>query len=126
MTGALTRYRVMAFIVGTALLALTVVVIFQLLGFHPKTAEAIVAPIHGYLYLIYLITAADLGVRARWGIVRFLTVICAGFVPGLAFYIEHRITRQMRAEWSAEAHAGPKGNAEPGPAPEPSAGPTNP
>ena len=61
--GALIRYRVMAFVVGTALLCLFVVVIFQLCGVKMKVEEEIVAPIHGYLYLVYLVTAADLARR---------------------------------------------------------------
>ena len=51
LVGALIRYRVMAFIVGTALLCLFVVVIFQAFGAKVNLAEEIVAPVHGYLYL---------------------------------------------------------------------------
>ena len=101
--GALVRYRVMAFIVGTALLALTAIVICQYgLGLKSamRTPEKIVAPVHGYLYLIYLIAAADLARRARWRIGRIVLVVCSGFVPFLAFFIEHRITVQMKEEWA--------------------------
>lgn len=101
--GALLRYRVMAFVVGTMLLILFAIVIGQhVFGYGLKTPEKIVAPLHGYLYLVYLVAAADLAVRARFRIPRLLVVICAGFVPGLAFYIEHRITSQLRAEWATE------------------------
>jgi integral membrane protein len=103
--GALIRYRVMAFVVGTALLCLTVVIIFQAFGDHPKLAEEIVAPIHGYLYLVYLVTAADLARRAHWRLGRILLVVAAGFVPTLAFIVEHRVYQQMQAEFAAEASA---------------------
>jgi integral membrane protein len=103
--GAVMRYRVMAFVVGTALLALTVVIIFQLAGYKAQTAEKIVAPIHGYLYLIYLVTAADLARRAHWRLGRILVVVAAGFVPTLAFIVEHRVYQQMKAEWAAEGSA---------------------
>jgi integral membrane protein len=99
----LIRYRVMAFVVGTALICLTVVIIFQAFGDHPKLAEEIVAPIHGYLYLVYLVTAADLARRAHWKLGRILTVVAAGFVPTLAFFVEHRVYQQMQAEFAAEA-----------------------
>jgi integral membrane protein len=108
LAGAVLRYRVMAFIVGTALLILTTIVILQY-GFHlrseMKTPEMIVAPIHGYLYIVYLVAAADLARRAGWGIGRIVLVVCSGFVPFLAFIIEHRVYRQMQAEWAAEAAA---------------------
>lgn len=102
MVGALIRYRVMAFVVGTALLCLFVVVIFQVCGVKMKVEEEIVAPIHGYLYLVYLVTAADLARRARWRLGRILVVAAAGFVPTLAFFVEHHIYRQMQAEWAAD------------------------
>ncbi|HEX3980860.1 MAG TPA: DUF3817 domain-containing protein [Acidimicrobiales bacterium] len=105
MHGALIRYRVMAFVVGTALLCLTVVIIFQAFGDHPKLAEEIVAPIHGYLYLVYLVTAADLARRAHWRLGRILLVVAAGFVPTLAFIVEHRVYQQMQVELAASAEA---------------------
>ena len=103
MRGALTRYRVMAFVVGTALIVLTVIVIAQVCGAHVKAEADIVAPIHGYLYIVYLITAADLARRAHWKLGRILTVVAAGFVPTLAFFVEHRVYQQMQAEFAAEA-----------------------
>ena len=63
--------------------------------------------LHGYLYLAYLVTAADLARRARWRLGRIMAWWCAGFVPFLAFIIEHRVYRQMQAEWAAEAAAAP-------------------
>jgi integral membrane protein len=103
MHGALTRYRVMAFVVGTALIMLTIVIVFQAFGAHVKLAEEIVAPVHGYLYLVYLAAAADLARRAHWKLGRILLVVAAGFVPTLAFFVEHRVYQQMEAEWALEA-----------------------
>ena len=75
MVGALIRYRVMAFVVGTALICLFIVVIFQVFGAKVKLAEEIVAPVHGYLYLVYLVAAADLARRAHWRLGRILMVV---------------------------------------------------
>ena len=102
MHGALVRYRVMAFIVGTALVLLVFVAIPLQYWAHQKMAAEIVAPIHGYLYLVYLATGADLARRAHWRIGRILLVVAAGFVPFLAFIVEHRVYQQMQAEWAAE------------------------
>jgi integral membrane protein len=119
MHGALIRYRVMAFIVGTALICLTIVIIFQAFGDHVKLAEEIVAPIHGYLYLIYLVAAADLARRAHWKLGRILMVVAAGFVPTLAFIVEHRVYQQMQAEFAAEAQAEAETEAQAGAGPGP-------
>jgi integral membrane protein len=104
--GALTRYRVMAFVVGTALVILVFVAIPLQYWGNDKLVAEIVAPIHGYLYIVYLIAAADLARRAHWRLGRILMVVAAGFVPFLAFIVEHHVNRQMQAEFTAEAAAG--------------------
>ena len=107
--GAVVRYRIMAFVVGTALLVLTAIVICQF-GFglksEMKVPEKIVAPLHGYLYLLYLVVAADLARRARWHLGRIVLVVCSGFVPFLAFIVEHRVYQQMLVEWATQGSDG--------------------
>jgi len=98
MSGALKRYRIMAYTVGTGLLVLVFVGIpIQIWG-HSKTVVAIVGPIHGYLYLVYLVTSLDLARRARFSIARLLIMISAGLVPFVAFIIEHKIVATMKQE----------------------------
>jgi integral membrane protein len=99
--GALTRYRIMAFVVGTALVILVFVAIpIQVWGNDQSVAE-VVAPIHGYLYIVYLVASADLARRAHWRLGRILMVVAAGFVPFLAFFVEHNINGQTQAELAA-------------------------
>ncbi len=106
MAAALTRYRIMAFVVGTLLIVLVFVAVpLRYAAGHPALEE-VLGPLHGFLYLVYLVAAADLARRAHWRLGRILVVAAAGFVPFLAFYIEHRITRQMRAEWAEGAPTG--------------------
>jgi integral membrane protein len=96
--GALLRYRVMAYIVGTGLLVLVLVGIPLRYGAHSAGVVEVVGPLHGYLYLIYLFFALDLWRRERWSFTRIVVMVAAGFVPGLAFYIERVMTRRFRAE----------------------------
>ena len=105
MDGALKRYRIMAYTVGTGLLILVFVGIpIQIWG-HSKTVVAVVGPIHGYLYLVYLVAALDLARRARFGIGRLLVMISAGLVPFVAFIIERKIETSMHAELGEETRA---------------------
>ena len=102
LSGALQRYRIMAFTVGTGLLILVFIGIpIQIWG-HSKTVVAIIGPIHGYLYLIYLVAALDLARRAKFGMGRLLIMISAGLVPFVAFIIEHKIVSSMKAEHTVE------------------------
>jgi integral membrane protein len=99
--GALIRYRVMAFIVGTGLLILVFVAVPLQYAANIKLVAEIVGTMHGYLYIVYLIAAADLARRAHWRLLRIVTVVAAGFLPFLAFIVEHRVYRQMQTEWAA-------------------------
>ena len=108
--GALVRYRVMAFVVGIGLVLLVFVGMPLQFAAHQKVVVEVVGTLHGYLYLLYLVTAADLARRARWRIGRILAVVAAGFVPFLAFVVEHRVYRQMREEYAAEPATGASGD----------------
>jgi integral membrane protein len=99
MEGALIRYRIMTFIVGSALIVLVFVgVPLQVWG-HVDLVANLEGTIHGYLYLVYLFSGADVARRAHWRMGRILAVVLSGFVPFLAFVVEHRVYRQMQEEW---------------------------
>jgi integral membrane protein len=98
-------YRVMAFVVGTLLiLSILAAVFFQVLGHQPFVIR-VVWTAHGYIYVVYLVAAGNLALRAHWGLGRILLVVCAGFVPFLAFIIEHRVNVQFQQEQAAEQAA---------------------
>lgn len=96
MSSPLQRYRVMAMIVGTMLLVLVLIGMPLQYGLgHPGLAD-VVAPIHGILYIVYLLTVLDLARRERRLSLRQLAaMVGAGFVPFLAFVIEHKITKEL-------------------------------
>ncbi len=95
MEGALVRYRLMTFIVGSALIILVFVgVPLQLWAGFDWVAK-IEGTIHGYLYLLYLVSAADVARRAHWRLGRILAVVLAGFVP---FAGLHRRTPRLPAD----------------------------
>jgi integral membrane protein len=92
--GALIRYRIMAYIVGIGLIILVFLGIPLQIAGHPGVVK-VVGPIHGFLYIVYLVAGADLARRARWTLGRIITVVLAGFVPFMAFIVERRVTRQL-------------------------------
>ena len=132
--GALIRYRVMTYIVGSALIVLVCIGVPLQVWAHFDLVAKVEGTIHGYLYLVYLFTAADLARRAHWRLGRILAVVLSGFVPFLAFIVEHRVVVQMRAERAEllaaegfgpdDGGAAPQGPASaPEPAPEPAPDP---
>jgi len=53
---------------------------------------------HGWLYMLFLITAFQLSRRERWDLPFTLLALAAGLVPILIFWVEHRVTQKVRAE----------------------------
>lgn len=115
MSGALQRFRVLAWTVGTLLIVLFFVgVPLDLVGI-PVVAK-IVGPVHGLLFMVYLVAMLDLARRMRWPLWRLLQLALCGVVPGLSFYAERGVTRQVRARMAAELASGIPPRVEPRPA----------
>ena len=102
--GALFRYQLMANIVGVLIIPL-----FLFTGLHVaiggfKAELAIFGIGHGYLYIVYLITAGLLALKARLRIPWFILMFAAGLIPGLTFLVEWLVvTRKIQPLLEAEA-----------------------
>jgi integral membrane protein len=97
MQSALARYRVMAYVVGVFLLILVFVAMPLEYLADQKTPVAVVGPIHGFLYMVYLVAAFHLAMRARWPLGYTVLILLAGTVPFLSFVAERKVTRRVRA-----------------------------
>ncbi|RZT14750.1 integral membrane protein [Kribbella sp. VKM Ac-2569] len=93
--GALTRYRVIAYVVGVMLLVLLFVAMpLKYLGDNPA-AMNVVGPLHGFLYVVYLLGTFDLFRRVRWSFPRLVLMAVAGTIPFLSFYAERKTTHEL-------------------------------
>ena len=130
MRGALLRYRVMANVVGVLLVVLILVGV-PLANFDgsgmwnvfPSTpslvtpgsdaqelGEAItlyLGTAHGWLYMIFLITAFWLSRQADWDLGFTAVTLLCGTVPLLSFWAERRATNRVRAEHAEELQPTP-------------------
>jgi len=87
--GALFRYQLMANIVGVLVIPLFIFFFLHLAGAGSFKAELAIFGIgHGYLYIVYLIAAGLLGLKARLRVPWFILMFAAGLVPGLTFLVE--------------------------------------
>jgi integral membrane protein len=93
----LDRYRVMAYIVGVGLVILVFVGVPLKYWAHSPGVAKVVGTAHGFLYIVYLVTCLELALRYRLGLPRMAGLICAGFVPFLAFIVERNTTAHLRA-----------------------------
>jgi integral membrane protein len=93
---ALGRYRVIAYTVGVGLLLLCVATVLDW-GFHQPQLAAIVGPLHGFLYMVYLALGIDLALKARWSVGGTLLVLISGTIPFLSFVAERQVTGRIRS-----------------------------
>ena len=101
LSGAFLRYRIMAFVTGVLLVLLVFVAIpIQIWG-HNKGPESVIGTAHGFLFMVYLITALDFGLRMRWPWVKLGLVMIAGTVPFCSFIAEHIASQDYRARVSS-------------------------
>ena len=111
LSGALTRYRVLAYVTGVFLLLLTLHVIIQFvqsshqdipysqakgLGEWLPGGDYWIPAGHGWLYLAYVVASVDLWLRTRLPAARMVLVVLAGTVPGCSFIAEHWVTKRLR------------------------------
>jgi integral membrane protein len=98
-------YKVLAFVVGVLLVALAVGMllkygltegtVWQLRG---DDLTRVVAFIHGWIYIVYVVVAFVLSQRAGWKISFLVLLLVAGLVPVLIFFVERRVEARLRTE----------------------------
>ena len=104
MEGALQRYRVLAWIVGTALAILVFVGIPLQIAGHDGVVR-VTGAIHGFLFIVYLLAILDLARRTRLPWRHTLLTMAAGLIPIMTFVAERWTTGWVRDNALAQAHS---------------------
>lgn len=108
MEAAFRRYRVMSFVTGTTLAVLCGFLLLHTwdlsLWRHLKLVVTVFGIGHGVvLYPIYMVMCFQFALKAHLHFGYLALMLLAGFVPGLAFYMEHRMSVKFYRVGSSEA-----------------------
>lgn len=93
---ALPFYRVMAYVTGVFLLLLTVAMVLRYGPADDPTLSGIVAPIHGWLYVIYLIATGLLVYQRQWPNGQAILIALAGTIPFASFVAERFVVKKAQ------------------------------
>ncbi len=96
--GTVQRYRFMAIVSGIMSLLLWFVYMPEkyLVNIPDIHSALIWIPmVHGYLYPIYIITAIQLSLKAKWSLSKMLVFILAGTLPVASLIAERRVVAQF-------------------------------
>jgi integral membrane protein len=94
---ALKRYRAIAYVVGVGLVVLVLIGVPLKYAASIDGVVAVVGPLHGVLFIVYLLMTAELAMRCRWSLLRTGLVMLAGTVPFMSFVAERIVTRDVEA-----------------------------
>ena len=95
-TAVLTRFRLMAILCGVNLLLLCGYLVAKY-GFDlvARNKWMVAIPIaHGYLYIVYILTALQIGVQKKMSLFTILALIGAGVLPFASFIAERKIVKK--------------------------------
>jgi hypothetical protein len=96
-TAALTRFRLMAILCGVNLLLLIFAYMPAKYIFDAVESNKwlISIPIaHGYLYIVYILTALQIGVQKKMSLLKILFLIAAGTLPFASFWAERAVVKK--------------------------------
>ncbi len=103
LSGAFLRYRIMAWVTGVVLAALTVwlVVGYGFLDYANTESKpglySLLWMLHGWLYVVYLIVGVDLAFRVRYSVLRTIAILVAGTIPFASFFAEALVHKDLEA-----------------------------
>ncbi len=98
---ALLRYRIMAYVVGVLLVVLVLVGMPMKYLAGDSTVVTWTGVPHGWLYMLLIVTAYDLGRRVHWPWARLMVIALAGTVPFLSFVAEYFARKDVQARLAA-------------------------
>jgi len=96
MKNEILRFRVMAIVSGVMSLLLWFVYMPVKLGWVASSvlSHIIWIPmVHGYLYPVYVLTAIQFAMKAKWPLLKMLGLILAGTLPVASIAAERRVVR---------------------------------
>lgn len=104
MTRLFHTYRVLALVVGVLLVVGALSSVFKYFLEEGSTLQqlgddlTIIWIVHGWIYIVYVVVAFLLSQKARWSIPQLGLMLVAGLIPGLIFWVEHRVVERLRAD----------------------------
>jgi integral membrane protein len=91
-------YRIMAIVVGTVLLVLTILLIsVRGLG-NPEPSFYVAAwTAHGYLFPVYVVATFMLSTKLKWTFGKTILIMLAGTIPLMSFITERRVAKEVKS-----------------------------
>ena len=91
-------YRIMAIVVGSVLIVLTLFLIsVRGLGNPEPTFYAAAWTAHGYLFPVYVVATFMLSTKLKWSFGKTVLIMLAGTIPFMSFITERRVANEVKS-----------------------------
>lgn len=90
---ALRFFKVMAVVAGLAMFVLITEMVLKY-GLH-NLALAWWSPVHGFIFMIFCVSIANLGFKVGWSVGRMASIALIACVPFLAFWEERKVAAEV-------------------------------
>ena len=91
-------YRIMALVVGSVLIVLTLFLIsVRGLGNPEPTFYAAAWTAHGYLFPVYVVATFMLSTKLKWSFGKTVLIMLAGTIPFMSFVTERRVANEVKS-----------------------------
>ena len=89
-------YRIMALVVGTVLVVLSLFLIsVRVIGNPEPEFYAAAWMAHGYLFPVYVVATFMLSTKLKWSFTKTIFIMLAGTVPFMSFFTERRVAKEV-------------------------------
>jgi integral membrane protein len=91
------RLRIIGFLEGISLLVLVFIAVPLKYAWHDPSVVRAMGPIHGALFLLFIVNTVSVGVEQKWQFKTTCKVLLACIIPFGTFYIDRKILREAKA-----------------------------
>ena len=88
---SLDRFKLVALLEGVSLLILVFIGVPLKHLLEAPLIVKIVGPIHGVLFLLYVLLAIRIGIKYRWKLLTWILVLGASLIPFGTFYVNEKM-----------------------------------
>lgn len=102
---ALGFFKVMAVVAGLAMFVLITEMVLKY-GLH-NPALSWWSPVHGFIFMIFCVSIANLGFKVGWSFGRMVSIALIACVPFLAFWEERKVAAEVGPRVAERSSAQP-------------------
>ena len=91
------RLRIIGFLEGVSLLILVFVAVPMKYGFNDPSLSKFLGPIHGALFLLFVVLSLGVGIEQNWKFKNTTwKILVASFIPFGTFYIDNKFLKNIK------------------------------